>query len=86
MFKTFSNDFCFRDGKCPEYSGEEQAICAVGLAKAKPGVFVEAIQFVLVLATPIEVVRSPYLLLISSNTIWLSLLYFIPLNGMPYFV
>ncbi|KAL9689622.1 hypothetical protein QQ045_010009 [Rhodiola kirilowii] len=25
------------DGHCPEYSGEEQTICAVGLAKAKPG-------------------------------------------------
>ncbi|KAK4400101.1 Nuclear pore complex protein [Sesamum angolense] len=25
------------DGQCPEYSGEEQAICAVGLAKTKPG-------------------------------------------------
>ncbi|KAG8382696.1 hypothetical protein BUALT_Bualt05G0104300 [Buddleja alternifolia] len=44
------------DGQCPEYSGEEQAICAVGLAKAKPGVFVEAIQYLLVLATPVELV------------------------------
>ncbi|KAJ4843720.1 hypothetical protein Tsubulata_012870 [Turnera subulata] len=44
------------DGQCPEYSGEEQAICAVGLAKSKPGVFVEAIQHVLVLATPVELV------------------------------
>ncbi|KAK9099995.1 hypothetical protein Scep_023425 [Stephania cephalantha] len=26
------------DGQCPEYSGEEQAICAVGLARSKPGV------------------------------------------------
>lgn len=42
------------DGQCPEYSGEEQAICAVGLAKAKPGIFVEAIQYLLVLATPAE--------------------------------
>ncbi|KAE9607519.1 hypothetical protein Lal_00026714 [Lupinus albus] len=42
------------DGQCPEYSGEEQAICAVGLAKSKPGVFVEAIQYLLVLATPVE--------------------------------
>ena len=47
---------CFlRDGQCPEYSGEEQAICAVGLAKSKPGVFVEAIQYLLILATPVEV-------------------------------
>lgn len=44
------------DGQCPEYSGEEQAICAVGLAKAKPGIFVEAIQYLLVLATPVELV------------------------------
>ncbi|XP_020217854.1 uncharacterized protein LOC109801241 [Cajanus cajan] len=45
-----------RDGQCPEYSGEEQAICAVGLAKSKPGVFVEAMQYLLVLATPVETV------------------------------
>lgn len=51
----------FRDGQCPEYSGEEQAICAVGLAKSKPGVFVEAIQYLLVLATPVEVVTFHYL-------------------------
>ncbi|KAJ6768823.1 NUCLEAR PORE COMPLEX PROTEIN NUP155 [Salix koriyanagi] len=43
------------DGQCPEYS-EEQAICAVGLAKSKPGVFVEAIQYLLVLSTPVELV------------------------------
>ena len=47
--------FGIRDGQCPEYS-EEQAICAVGLAKSKPGVFVEAIQYLLVLSTPVEVV------------------------------
>ncbi|KAJ1405484.1 hypothetical protein SESBI_25838 [Sesbania bispinosa] len=48
--------WCFDkwDGQCPEYSGEEQAICAVGLAKSKPGVFVEAIQYLLILATPVE--------------------------------
>lgn len=45
----------FRDGQCPEYSGEEQAICAVGLVRSKPGVFVEGIQYLLVLATPVEV-------------------------------
>lgn len=45
----------FRDGQCPEYSGEEQAICAVGFARSKPGIFVEAIQYLLVLATPVEV-------------------------------
>lgn len=44
-----------RDGSYIEYSGEEQAICAVGLAKPKPGVFIEAIQYLLVLATPVEV-------------------------------
>lgn len=44
-----------RDGQCPEYSGEDQAICAVGLAKCRAGVFVEAIQYLLVLATPVEV-------------------------------
>ncbi|GMH20349.1 hypothetical protein Nepgr_022190 [Nepenthes gracilis] len=44
------------DGQCPEYSGEEQAICSVGLAKCKPGVFIEAIQYLLVLATPVELV------------------------------
>lgn len=44
-----------RDGQCQEYNGEEQAICAVGLARTKPGIFVEAIQYLLVLATPVEV-------------------------------
>ncbi|KAI4313702.1 hypothetical protein L6164_026659 [Bauhinia variegata] len=44
------------DGHCPEYSGEEQAICAVGLAKSKSGVFIEAIQYLLVLATPVELI------------------------------
>ncbi|KAJ7534364.1 hypothetical protein O6H91_13G091000 [Diphasiastrum complanatum] len=44
------------DGLCPEYSGEEQAICAIGLAKVKPGIFLEAIQYLLVLATPVEIV------------------------------
>lgn len=44
------------DGQCPEYSVEEQAICAVGLAKTKPGIFVEAIQYLLVLATPVELI------------------------------
>ncbi|XP_043704564.1 nuclear pore complex protein NUP155-like [Telopea speciosissima] len=44
------------DGQCPEYSGEEQAICAVGLAKSKPGIFIEALQHLLVLATPVELV------------------------------
>ncbi|KAK9806121.1 hypothetical protein WJX72_002210 [[Myrmecia] bisecta] len=39
-----------------EYSAEEQAICAVGLARPRPGVFVEAIQHVLVLCTTVEIV------------------------------
>ncbi|KAF2303184.1 hypothetical protein GH714_014407 [Hevea brasiliensis] len=34
--------------------GEGQAICVVGLAKSKPGVFVKAIQYLLVLATLVE--------------------------------
>lgn len=38
-----------------EYSGEEQAICAVGLVRPRPGVFVEAIQHLLVLCTTTEV-------------------------------
>ncbi|XP_050373676.1 nuclear pore complex protein NUP155 [Argentina anserina] len=42
------------DGQCPEYSGEDQAICAVGLTKSKPAVFVEAIQYLLILATPVQ--------------------------------
>ena len=58
-----------RDGQCPEYSGEDQAICAVGLAKCKPGVFVEAIHYLLVLATPSEVLEyyldSQLVLLVS---------------------
>ena len=45
----------FRDGQCPEYNTEEQAICAAGLVRSKPGVFVEGIQYLLVLATPVEV-------------------------------
>lgn len=38
-----------------EYSGEEQAIVAVGLARPRAGVFVEAIQHLLVLCTTTEV-------------------------------
>ncbi|XP_064947539.1 pentatricopeptide repeat-containing protein At2g01740-like [Musa acuminata AAA Group] len=51
-----SMGFCRRqkDGQCPEYSADEQAICAVGLAKSKSGIFVEAILYLLVLATPVE--------------------------------
>ncbi|KAH9746164.1 nuclear pore complex protein NUP155 [Citrus sinensis] len=53
----FSNIiFIVRDGQCPEYTGEEQVICAVGLAKSKPGIFVEAIQYLLILATPVELI------------------------------
>uniref|UniRef100_A0A1S3XWR6 Nuclear pore complex protein NUP155-like n=1 Tax=Nicotiana tabacum TaxID=4097 RepID=A0A1S3XWR6_TOBAC len=44
------------DGHCPEYNGDEQAICAVALAKVKPGIFVEAIQYLLILATPVELI------------------------------
>ena len=39
-----------------EYSGEEQAIVAVGLVKPKTGVFLEAISYVLVVATTVELV------------------------------
>ncbi|KAL6867408.1 hypothetical protein ACP4OV_015432 [Aristida adscensionis] len=42
------------DGQCQVHNVDEQAICAVGLARAKPGIFVEAIQYLLVLATPVE--------------------------------
>ena len=45
----------YRGGVPAEYSGEEQAIYAVGLAKAKPGIFNEVIKDLLVLATPCEV-------------------------------
>ena len=41
-----------------EYSGEEQAIVAVGLARPRPGVFVEAIQHLLVLCTTTEARRA----------------------------
>ncbi|CAL4938317.1 unnamed protein product [Urochloa decumbens] len=44
------------DDQCLQHTLDEQAICAVGLARAKPGVFVEAIQYLLVLATPVELV------------------------------
>ncbi|PPS07060.1 hypothetical protein GOBAR_AA13586 [Gossypium barbadense] len=44
------------DGQCPEYNVEEQAICAVGLAKSRPGIFIEAIQYLLILATPVELI------------------------------
>lgn len=39
-----------------EYSGEEQAIVAVGLVKPRSGVFLEAISYVLVVATTVELV------------------------------
>ena len=39
-----------------EYSGEEQAIVAVGLAKPKQGVFLRTIDYVLAVATTVEVV------------------------------
>ena len=38
-----------------EYSGEEQAICAVALATPRPGIFVAAIRHLLVLCTTTEV-------------------------------
>ena len=45
----------FVDEEPLEYSGEEQAICAVGLARPRRGVFAEAVDFLLVVATPAEV-------------------------------
>lgn len=44
-----------------EYSGEEQAICAMGLIRPRRGVFVEAIQYVLVLCTTVEVRDQPFM-------------------------
>jgi nuclear pore complex protein Nup155 len=38
-----------------EYCGEDQAICAVGIARPKPGVFLEAIHHLVVLCTTSEV-------------------------------
>ncbi|ONL95303.1 Nuclear pore complex protein NUP155 [Zea mays] len=49
------------DGHCQEHNVDEQAICAVGLARAKPGIFIEAIQYLLVLATPVESQTGPYI-------------------------
>lgn len=39
-----------------EYSGEEQAIVSVGLCTPRPGVFVEAIRYLLVVCTTTEIV------------------------------
>ena len=39
-----------------EYSGEDQAIVSVGLCTPHPGVFIEAIQYVLVVCTTTEIV------------------------------
>ena len=41
-----------------EYSGEDETISAVGLVRPKPGIFVPAIQYLLVVCTTIEV--HPY--------------------------
>ena len=38
-----------------EYSGEDETISAVGLVRPKQGIFVEAIQYLLVVCTTIEV-------------------------------
>ena len=42
-----------------EYAGEDQAICAVGLAKPRPGILLAAIQHLLVLCTTTEVTAPP---------------------------
>ncbi|KAI4342599.1 hypothetical protein MLD38_027208 [Melastoma candidum] len=44
------------DGNCLEFNVEEQAICAVGLSRSKPDIFIEAIRYLLVLATPAELI------------------------------
>ncbi|ORY01953.1 nucleoporin-domain-containing protein [Basidiobolus meristosporus CBS 931.73] len=38
------------------YEDQDQLITSIGLAKAKPGIFVEEVQYVLVLATPLEII------------------------------
>ncbi len=38
-----------------EYCGEEQAITAVGLVKPRPGVFLDALPYIIVLCTTTEV-------------------------------
>ncbi|KAJ3674127.1 hypothetical protein LUZ60_006119 [Juncus effusus] len=43
------------DSQCREYN-EEQPIISVGLARAKSGVFVEAIQYILIVATQVELI------------------------------
>ena len=47
-----------------EYNSEEQAICAVGLVQPRPGVFAEAVQYLLVICTTTEV---NFLFLSSSS-------------------
>ena len=59
FFYFFISSVLHRVGHCPEYSVDDQVFCAVGLAKAKPGIFVEAIQYLLILATPAEVAIFP---------------------------
>ena len=41
-----------------EYCGEDQAVCAVGIATPRAGVFLEAIQHLIVLCTTSEVWKS----------------------------
>ena len=38
-----------------EYTGEDQAICAVGLVRPPSGVFIQAVQYVLVVATSVDI-------------------------------
>ncbi|KAI8471772.1 MAG: nucleoporin-domain-containing protein [Monoraphidium minutum] len=46
-----------RSGDVPvEYCGEEQAICCATLAVPRAGVFLEAVKYVIVLATTVEIV------------------------------
>ena len=48
-------EWCPRNDIPLEYGGEDQAICTVGLVKPRPGIFVAAIQHLLVLCTTTEV-------------------------------
>ncbi|KAG0631011.1 hypothetical protein M758_1G220500 [Ceratodon purpureus] len=49
------------------FGGDEQAKCAVGLVKTKPGVFIEVIQHLIVLTTSVEVRKHDVLLDLSSS-------------------
>ena len=60
-----------------EYSNEEQAICAVGLVKPRPGVFAEAIQQLLVVCTTTEVIICEISFVAKFKNIECSLIFLI---------